>query len=126
MAATLARVGFNGTVGLEAAFMFRKPVFVFAPALYRAGGCFLKPANFEEFGRQILEIRSGNYIFDEEGLYAVMQAINDCVVRAPVDFTKSKNWTEMALQGVPIYREFLLRQLKARAAGSARPTEALH
>jgi hypothetical protein len=123
----LAVAVINGTVGLEAAFMFRKPVFVFAPALYQAGGCFLKPGSFEEFGRQILEIRSGRYVFDEEGLYAVLQAIDDCVVRASVDFTKSRNWTEMALQGAPIYREFLVRQLKARRAGSADcPTEALH
>src|SRR5262249_16763775 len=123
----LAVAVINGTIGLEAALMFRRPVFVFAPALYQAGGCFLKPESFEEFGRQILEIRSGRYMFDEEGLYAVLQAIDDCVGRAPVDLTKSRSWTETALLGVPIYREFLVRQLKARPTSSATHlTEALH
>jgi hypothetical protein len=114
----LAVAVINGTVGLEAAFMFRKPVFVFGPALYRAGGCFLKPGNFEEFGRQLLDIRRGRYTFDEEGLYAILQSIDDCVVRAPIDFTKGRNWSETALQAVPVYREFLADRLKAGLGSS--------
>jgi hypothetical protein len=100
----------NGTVGLEAALKFRKPVFVFAPALYRAGGCFLKPATFEEFYTQLQDIRNGRFVFDDEGLYAILQAIDESVVRAPIDFTQ-KSWTEMAFEGIPIYRQFILNQL---------------
>lgn len=111
----LAVIVINGTVGLEAAMTFRKPVFVFAPAFYRAGGCFLKPANFDEFASEMLKINRGEYAFDEEGLYAILQAMDDCVVRAPIDFSNTKNWTEMAMRSVAIYREFLLKQLAANA-----------
>lgn len=102
----------NGTVGLEAAFHYRKPVFVFAPALYSAGDCFIKPKNFIEFYQEVQKIRNGTFQFDEDALYAILQAIDDSVVRAPVDLAQSKNWSEMALAENPIFRQLFLNCLQ--------------
>src|SRR5262249_3094955 len=75
----LAVAVINGPVGLEGAMNFRKPVFVFAPALYGAADCFLKPKNFGEFFTQVEGIRNGEFTFDEDALYAMLQAIDDSV-----------------------------------------------
>lgn len=98
----------NGTVGLEAAMTYRKPVFVFGPALYGVGDCFIKPKNYEEFFSTIQNIRAGGYKFDEEALYAVLLAFDDAVTRAGIDLAGTKNWTEFAMGGVPILRQFLV------------------
>lgn len=102
----------NGTVGLEAA-MNRKPVFVFGRALYGAGDCFLKPKSFDEFYARVQKIRGEGYTFDDQALYAILQALDDTVVRADVDIARSKTWTELALSCDPIYRA-LLNQCLAR------------
>jgi hypothetical protein len=107
----------NGTVGLEAAFHHRKPVFVFAPALYSAGGCFIKPKNFAEFYDEVQKIRSGAYRFDEDALYAILQAIDDSVVRAPVDLAQSNTWSEMVIAANPIYRQLIVNCLQRVEAG---------
>ena len=108
----------NGTVGLEATMTHRKPVFVFGPALYGVGDCFFKPKTFEEFFLQVQNIRNGNFVFDEDALYAVLQAMDDTVVRAGVDLARTKNWTEFALGGVPIYRQFFADWIKKHDSGS--------
>jgi len=101
----------NGTVGLEAA-MHRKPVFVFGRAPYGVGDCFLKPKSFEEFFAQVQEIRHGSHRFDEEALYAILQALDDAVVKADIDMTCYKSWSELALAMNPVYRKFLLMCLE--------------
>lgn len=101
----------NGTVGLEAAMTYQKPVFVFGPALYGVGDCFIKPKNFEEFFDEIQRIRRGEFEFDEQAMYAILQAFDEAVTRADVDFARSRNWTEFAICGVPILRKFISDRL---------------
>jgi hypothetical protein len=105
----------NGTVGLEAAMIYRKPVFVFGPALYGVGDCFIKPKNYEEFFAAIQTIRRGEFQFDEEALYALLQAFDDAVTRADVDLAATKSWTETAMGGVLIIRQFLVEFIERRA-----------
>ncbi len=114
----------NGTLGLEAAMTYRKPVFVFGSALYGAGDCFFKPKSFSEFFVQIQSIRSGEFKFDEEALYAILQALDDAVTRSDVDFSQSKNWTEVALGGVPILRQFLVNWMQREKGGLTTGSEA--
>ena len=61
----------NGTVGLEAAIQYM-PVFVFGLALYSAAKCFFKPKDFDDFFKQLREVRSGNFHFDEATLCAIL------------------------------------------------------
>jgi hypothetical protein len=106
----------TGTLGLETAIHHRKPVFLFGPALYGAADCFYKPKSFDEFFDQVQRIRCGEFEFDEQALYAQLQALDDTVVRAGVDIDKARDWVDMALNTVPIFREFLLRSLHKRAS----------
>jgi hypothetical protein len=105
----------TGTLGLETAIHYRKPVFLFGPALYGAADCFYKPESFTDFYQQVQAIRRGEFIFDEDALYAELQALDDTVVRANVDMSQAKDWVDTALSNGPIFREFLLRSLRRRA-----------
>ena len=100
----------NGTLGLEAAIR-RLPVFVFGRAIYGAADCFIKPADFEDFARHIMRIRRGAFVFDELALYAMLQALDETVVRAPVDSNNFDTIREWVLASNPIYREFFRRAL---------------
>ena len=102
---------------------YRKPVFVFGSALYGVGGCFLKPKNYGEFFTAIQSIRNGEFKFDEEALYAILQALDDAVTRSDVDFSQSKSWTEVALGGVPILRQFLVNWMQREKGGLATGSE---
>lgn len=91
----LAVVVIAGTVGLEAA-LKRKPVFVFGRPIYYRGDCFVKPRTFEDFFLELKRIMNGDYKFDEEGLYAILQAMKDAVMEADVDFSKARSWPELS------------------------------
>jgi hypothetical protein len=117
----LAVAVINGTVGLEAAMQFHKPVFVFGAALFGAADCFIKPKNFSDLHQSIQDIRSGRFVFDEEALSAILQAIDASVVRADVDFSETETWSEGARAGNAIYRQFLLKCLSAKDAAQAAP-----
>jgi len=112
----------TGTLGLEAAIHYRKPVFLFGPALYGAADCFYKPKSFTEFYQQVQTVRRGEFKFDDEALYAELQALDDTVVRADIDIRQAKDWVDTALSSGPIFREFLLRSLRKRI--SSRPDQA--
>lgn len=101
----------NGTVGLEAAF-HRKPVFVFARSMYSIAECFLKPRDGEEFFKQLQEVRRGGYHFDEGALFAILQALDDVVIRADIDVNRYQSWSDLAENSYPIYRKFLQECLK--------------
>ena len=87
-----------GTVGLEAA-LKRKPVFVFGRPIYYQADCFIKPQSFDGFFLTLKQIMRGDYHFDEEALYAILQALKDSVVMADVDFAKAGNWYELSRLG---------------------------
>jgi hypothetical protein len=109
----LAVAVINGTVGLEAAMHFRKPVFVFGAALFAAADCFIKPKNIRDIYQGIQDIRSGRYKFDEDALYAMLAAIDASVVQADVDFSEAATWSDVARSSNAIYRQFLLKRLAA-------------
>lgn len=100
----------NGTVGLEAA-MLRVPVYVFGRALYGEADCFYKPKDFFEFYAQVQHVCDGKFRFDVDALYAILQALDDAVVRADIEMTDYKSWAELALSSYPIHRSFFRRCL---------------
>lgn len=102
----LAVAVINGTVGLETA-RKRKPVFVFGKAIYGYAECFQKPNNFDEFYQQVRAIQTGEFSFNETALYAMLQALDDNVVRATVDFSSFSSWADMVLGSLPLYRTYL-------------------
>lgn len=108
----------NGTVGLEAAMMYRHAVFVFGRPIYGAAECFIKPSSFEDFFNQLQKRRLGKFEFDDIALYSMLHALDDTVVRAPVDLRDFKTWTEYAYGAIPIYRQFLLNCLARFGSGA--------
>ena len=110
----------NGTVGLEAAMMHRHAVFVFGRPLYGAAECFIKPASFEEFFNQLQKRRLGRFQFDDIALYSMLHALDDTVVRAPVDLRVFKTWTDYAYASLPIHRQFLVNCLARFDPSSSR------
>lgn len=102
----LAAAVINGTVGLDAA-RKRKPVFLYGRALYGVGDCFLKPADFEEFQRLLRTIQQGKFVFDEDALYAVLQALDASIVRADVDFLASRTAREVVLMYPTMWRRYI-------------------
>lgn len=97
----------GGTTGLEAA-MKRKAVFVFGNAIYGAADCFIKPKDFDDFFFQVKCIVDGKFVFNETALYAMLQALNECVVRGSIDYSACKTTWEMHVASQHIGRNFLL------------------
>ena len=87
-----------GTLGLEAA-MERVPVFIFGRPIFYVAECFIKPKNFTEFFQIVMAIIRNQYKFDENSLYAILQALQDSASYADVDLTKAKNWLELGYMG---------------------------
>jgi Capsule polysaccharide biosynthesis protein len=102
----LAVAVINGTVGLDAA-RKRKPVFLFGRALYGAADCFMKPATFTEFYRQLNVIIRGEFRFDDNALYAMLKALDASIVRADVDFLACRTAAEVLLTYPAIWRRYL-------------------
>ena len=102
----LAVIGISGTVCLDAA-LKRKPVFIFGRPPFFAADCFLKPANFEDFCKQLIAIQRGNFIFNERALYAILQALDASVTRTDVDLSKCTDQLEMATSFTRIMRNFV-------------------
>lgn len=96
----------NGTVGLEAAIK-RKPVFVFGRPIYGVADCFIKPRDFDEFRARIIDVWQGNFVFDDDALYAILKAIDTNVIRADVDMNAYRGWKDVAFATFPIYANFI-------------------
>jgi hypothetical protein len=105
-ASFLAVIGISGTVCLDAAIK-RKPVFIFGRPPFAKADCFLKPANFEDFCRQVMSIQRGEFVFDEQALYAMLKALDASVVRADVDLATCSNQTKMATSFTKIMCNFV-------------------
>ena len=99
----------SGTIGLEAALEL-VPVFVFGHPIYGASEYFIKPNNFDEFYTVILSIYRGKYILKQRALYAMLQAQNDSVVKANVNFSKAKGWVETSYLVNVCIAEFINKQ----------------
>jgi hypothetical protein len=102
----LAVVMLTGTVGLDAAIK-RKPAFLFGRAIYGVADCFFKPSSFEEFHTQLLRIMRGEYKFDEQALYAILNALDMSVVRADVDFLTARDAPSLLMRFPPIWRRYV-------------------
>lgn len=102
----LAVIGISGTVCLDAA-LKRKPVFVFGRPSFAVADCFLKPENFEDFCRQLMSIQRGEFSFNEQALYAILQALDASIVRADVDLSTCTNQLELATSFTKIMRNFV-------------------
>lgn len=102
----LAVTTLSGTVGLDAAIK-RKPVFIFGRAIFAAADCFLKPSNFDEFYTQLLTIIRDEFQFDEDALYAMLNALDTSVVHADIDFQACKNSTALMMSFQSIWRHYV-------------------
>lgn len=103
----LAVAVISGTVGLEAALM-RKPVFIFGNPIYKAASCFFKPGNFEDFYRMLSDVMKGSFKFEEAALYAILQAIDDSVIRGQLIFSENATWEEASYASFPILERCIL------------------
>lgn len=102
----LAVIGISGTVCLDVA-LKRKPVFIFGRPSFAEADCFIKPANFEDLCRQLMSIQRGEFCFDEQALYAILQALDASITRADVDLSTCSNQLELATSFTKIMRNFV-------------------
>lgn len=103
----LAVTALSGTVCLDAAIK-RKPVFLFGRAIFGAAACFFKPTNFEEFYAQLISIQRGEFKFDEQALYAMMNALDVSVVRSEnVEFLNHTNANSLFMSFVGIMHGYV-------------------
>ena len=96
-----------GTMGLEAA-LKRKAVFVFGNTIYSIADCFIKPRDWDDFFFLVKQISDGVFIFNEAALYAILGALDKCVVRGSIDFAECNTSWEMDLASKKVLRNFLL------------------
>jgi hypothetical protein len=101
----LAVAVLNGTLGLETAFKFKKPVFIFGKADYGVADCFIKPKNWEEFFNWMQKIQKNEWKFDEKAMWAILKAFDESVIKVEdVDFTKFEKWEDYAMEIRPILK----------------------
>jgi len=67
----------------------------------------LKPADFEDFCKQIMAIMRGEFQFNDRALYAILKALDTSIVRADVDFLACQDVPALLKCFPPIWRSYV-------------------
>ena len=106
----LGMIVINGTLGLESALKYRKPIFVLGNIYYKIADCFIKLDNYKDIFSWIQKIQKKEWKFDEHALWAILKAINSSVIRSKeVDYNRCKSWKEYNNMRRHIYKEIILK-----------------
>jgi hypothetical protein len=100
-------IGLSGTACLEVA-LKRKFSIIIGNPYFKIADCFIKVSNYEEINDEIKKIINNEKVFNENSLYSILHAIDECVIKENVDFRSCKTTLAIAMSYNPIIRKFVM------------------